>query len=223
MAIKRRIQVAPSLLAADLARAGEEVNAVHQAGADILHVDVMDGHFAPNLSFGPDTVHWLNKACEIPIGTHLMVTDPRQFIKPFAEAGSDELFFHIEIEDDHLELARMIRDMGLRAGVTLEMPTPPEAVRSLVGEVDALLVMTVRCGYTGQSFHPEASQKIPALRQMFGEEVDILVDGGVGVDNVTQLAEMGANVFVAGKSIFWADDVAAAVSELRAGGEAAFQ
>ncbi|MFW6159451.1 MAG: ribulose-phosphate 3-epimerase, partial [Planctomycetota bacterium] len=190
MAVRRRIQVAPSLLAADLARAGDEVNAVHAAGADVLHVDVMDGHFAPNLSFGPAIVESLHRACDIPMATHLMVTDPRRFIEPFAEAGSADLFFHVEIDDDHVALARMIRDLGVRPGVTLEMETPAEAAGPLVGEVGVILVMTVRCGYTGQSFHPEAAEKIPALRRMFGEDVDIAVDGGVGVDNATQLAEM---------------------------------
>jgi len=217
---ERQIKIAPSLLAADLARAGEEVNRVHRAGADLLHIDVMDGHFAPNLTFGPCVVESLNKVCDIPLSTHLMVTDPAMFIGPYAEAGSDDLFFHIEIEADHVALAREIRALGVRPGVTLEMDTPAEKVAPLVGEVGILLVMTVQCGYTGQTFSPGPVQKIPALREMFGEEVDIAVDGGVSVETAGMLAAAGANVFVAGKAVFWADDPARAIRELRSAGQA---
>jgi ribulose-phosphate 3-epimerase len=218
---RRAIQIAPSLLAADLARAGERVRAVQQAGADVLHVDVMDGHFAPNLTFGPSIVASLDKACDIPIASHLMVTDPGHFAKPFIEAGSDELFFHIELDLDHAALAGRVRDLGARPGLAIEMETPPERLAGLAGEIDLLLVMTVKCGYTGQSFRPEAAEKIPALREMFGDDADIAVDGGVGLDNVGSLTAAGANVFVAGKAVFWADDPAEAIAGLRAAGEAA--
>jgi ribulose-phosphate 3-epimerase len=216
------IKIAPSLLAADLTRAGEEVNAVHAVGADVLHVDVMDGHFAPNLSFGPCVVEALDKACDIPMSVHLMVTDPAMFVEPYAEAGADDLLFHIELDLDYAALAGRIRDLGVRPGVAVEMDTPAERLGPVVGEIGIILVMTVKCGYTGQSFHPEPVRKIPALRQMFGDEVDIAVDGGVGVDNARMLAEAGANVLVAGKSIFWAEDRLRGVEDLRSAAEAAF-
>lgn len=218
----RHIKIWPSLLAADLSRAGAEVNRAHQAGADMLHVDVMDAHFAPNLSFGPCIVASLDKACDIPISTHLMTTDPEMLAEPFIKAGTDDLLFHIELDLDHVALARKIRDLGARPGVAVEMPTPAGALEPLVGEIDVILVMTVRCGYTGQAFNAEPAAKIPALREMFGAEVDIAVDGGVGVENAAMLAEAGANVFVAGKSVFWADDMLKAIRDLRAAGEAAF-
>ncbi len=214
------VLIAPSLLAADLARAGDEVNAVATAGADMLHVDVMDGHFAPNLTFGPCVVAALDKVCDLPMSTHLMLTDPAKFIQPYAEAGADDLFFHPETDGDHRELARQIADLGVRPGVAIEMQTPAEAVAHLVGHVGIILVMTVRCGYTGQTFNAEPVAKIPELRRMFGDEVDIAVDGGVGPDNAAMLVEAGANVLVAGKGVFWADDRAQAIQELRSAGQA---
>lgn len=217
-----RIKIAPSLLAADLARAGEHVARAYELGADMLHIDVMDGHFAPNLTFGPAIVAALDRACDIPLSVHLMVTDPAQFIAPFAEAGADDLFFHIEVEADHVKLAREIKALGVRPGLSVEMDTPAERVAGLVGEVGILLVMTVKCGHTGQEFNAGPVKEIPALREMFGAEVDIAVDGGVSVENAAMLAEAGANVFVAGKSVFWADDMAKAIEDLRAAGEAAF-
>jgi len=220
-AATRAIKIAPSLLAADLARAAEQANAAHEAGADELHVDVMDGHFAPNLTFGPAIVASLDKACGILIATHLMVTDPEMFAEPFIEAGSDDLIFHAELDIDHVRLARKIRSLGARPGIALEMDTPAESAAKLVGEIDVILVMTVKCGRTGQKFSPGPAGKIPKLREMFGSEVDIAVDGGVSVDNAGMLAGAGANVFIAGKAIFWADDPAEAIAQLRAAGEAA--
>jgi ribulose-phosphate 3-epimerase len=216
----RPVLIAPSLLAADLARAGDEMNAVSEAGADMLHVDVMDGHFAPNLTFGPSLVASLDKACDLPMSTHLMVNDPGKLIEPFAEAGSDDLFFHPEVDGDHVDLARRIADLGVRPGAAIEIDTQPETIKHLVGHVGILLVMTVRCGYTGQTFNAGPVEKIPELRRMFGDEVDIAVDGGVGLDNAAMLVEAGANVLIAGKGVFWAEDRTQAVSELRAAGQA---
>lgn len=219
---ERKIKIAPSLLAADLARAGEQVNEVTDAGADMLHVDVMDGHFAPNLTFGPAIVAALHEVCRLPMSVHLMTTNPENQVKPFAEAGAADLLFHVEVEGNLVALARGIGRLGVRPGVTLEKKTPAARVAALVGEVGIILVMTVNCGYTGQKFDPEPVGKIVELRKMFGDDVDIAVDGGVGIDNAAMLASAGANVLVAGKAIFWADDPARAISDLRAAGENAF-
>jgi ribulose-phosphate 3-epimerase len=215
------VKIAPSLLAADLARAGAEAERVREAGADCLHVDVLDGHFAPNLSFGPCVVEAINKASDIPLFVHLMVTDPEMFARPYVEAGADDLLFHAELDLDGVALARRIRELGARPGVALEMDTPPETAEHLVGEIGIILVMTVKCGHTGQKFNPEPVAKIPVLRRMFGPDVDIAVDGGVGLDNAADLVAAGANVLVAGKAIFWADDPGEAIAQLRAAGESA--
>ena len=217
----RDIKIAPSLLAADLARVAEEVAAVQTAGADVIHIDVMDAHFAPNLTFGPSIVASLDKVCDLPIGTHLMVNDPGHFAKPFIEAGSDEIFFHIELDIDHAALAGEIRQLGARPGIALEVDTPAESIAALAGKIDLALVMTVKCGYTGQTFNSEPVKKIPALRQMLGEQADIAVDGGVSAENAAMLAEAGANVFVAGKAVFWADDKADAIGRIRAAAQGA--
>ena len=218
--MSRRIKIAPSLLAADLAHIGEQMSRVYADGADMVHVDVMDGHFAPNLTFGPAIVAALDRCCEIPISTHLMVTSPEEFIEPFIEAGSNDLFFHIETPGDHIKLARRIKGLGARPGVVLEMDTPAERVAHLAGEIGILLVMTVRCGYTGQKFHPGPIEKIPALRETFGDEVDIAVDGGVSVENAGAIGAAGANVLVAGKGVFWTNDPAKAMQDLRSACEA---
>jgi len=218
----RRIRIAPSLLAADLARAGDEARRVQAAGADLLHLDLLDGHFAPNLTFGPAFVAAVHKACDIPMSAHLMLTNPERFVGPLAEAGVGELLFHPEGDINPRELARTIRDLGARPGVALTMQTPPEQLSGLEGDIDAILVMTVKCGHTGQTFHPAPTRKIPALREMFGEDIDIAVDGGVSPENAEMLAALGANVFVAGKGIFWTDDPARAIRDIRAAAEAAF-
>ena len=216
---ERKIKIAPSLLAADLARAGEQVNEVMTAGADMLHVDVMDGHFAPNLTFGPAIVSALHKVCRLPMSVHLMTTNPEDHVKAFAEAGAADLLFHVEVEGDLVALARRIGRLNVRPGVTLEKKTPAASVAGLAGEVGIILVMTVNCGYTGQQFDPEPVGKVVELRKMFGDDVDIAVDGGVSVGNAAMLASAGANVLVAGKAVFWADDPARAIGDLRAAGE----
>ena len=215
----RKIKIAPSLLAADLTRIGEQVTLVQSAGADIIHMDIMDGHFVPNLTFGPAIVDAVNRFSDIRIATHLMVTNPEHFIKPFADAGSDILYFHAEIHADLRVLARQIRALGVKAGITLEVHTPAEHIVQLTGEIDDILVMTVPIGYSGQEFRPGPLRKIPKLRQIFGEEIDIAVDGGIDASNAAEAVQSGANVLVGGKGIFGTGDPAAAIRQIRAAAE----
>jgi len=217
----RKIKIAPSLLAADLARIGEQVALIESGGAEFIHLDVMDGHFAPNLTFGPAICAGIDKFSKIQIASHLMVTNPEQFIKPFADAGSDVIYFHAELDADLRALAQSIRSLGIKAGITLKTETPADVIAHLVGEIDDILVMTVPIGYSGQEFMAEPVRKIPELRKMFGEEIDIAVDGGIDMNTVRQVVEAGANVLIAGKGVFGERDPAAAVRQLRAAAERA--
>lgn len=207
--------IAPSILACDLSRLGEELREVEDAGADWHHVDIMDGHFVPNLTFGPDICKVVKTVGSLFTDVHLMVTDPQNFVEPFIEAGADMVTFHIEVEYDARALLRRIHDLGARAGLVVRPKTPVASVFPYLADVEMVLVMTVEPGYTGQAFMGDCVAKVSELRREAGESLDIQVDGGINEGTAALAAAGGANVIVAGASVYRSGDVAAAIRAIR--------
>ena len=214
------MKIAPSLLSADFAALGEAIARVEAAGADLLHVDVMDGHFVPNLSIGPPVIESVRKRTRLPLDVHLMIEEPERWVETYMKAGADYVTVHAEA-CAHLERAlAMIREAGARAGVALNPSTPPEVLQYVLDDLDLVLVMSVNPGFGGQSFIPTAYEKIRRLRAMLaGRPTLISVDGGVKTDNAGLLAQAGADVLVAGSAIFGAPDPGAALGALRSASE----
>jgi ribulose-phosphate 3-epimerase len=216
----RPIRIAPSLLAADFARLGEEVRAIEAAGADWLHLDIMDGHFVPNISFGPGLVKALRKHAGLPFDVHLMIAPADPYLAAFAEAGADLISLHPEAGPHLHRSLQTIRALGKKAGVVLNPGTPLAAVETVLELCDLVLVMSVNPGFGGQSFIRSQLAKIAALRAMIeatGRDIALQVDGGVTAETARDCIEAGADVLVAGTAVFGARDYAAAIAGLRGG------
>ncbi|MCD5401998.1 ribulose-phosphate 3-epimerase [candidate division NPL-UPA2 bacterium] len=213
------IKIAPSLLAADFSRLGEEIREIEEAGADLLHIDVMDGHFVPNITIGVPVVASLKGLTRLPLDVHLMIDNPRQFVEPFARAGADIITFHIEVTSEPKEIIKAIRGYGVKAGLVLNPPTPLSKVEPVLNGLDMVLLMTVNPGFGGQEFIPEVIPKIRELRKIREERklhLDIEVDGGINSETARQVISAGANVLVAGMAIFAERDRKSSLRALRA-------
>ena len=208
------IEVRPSVLSADFARLGEQVRAVEEAGAAGLHVDVMDGHFVPNLTLGVPIVESLARVARTPLDVHVMITDPLKFAPSFVRAGAATYTFHVEAPDYPAGVSRVVRQAGARVGIALNPDTPVERVAPYLELVDLVLVMSVFPGFGGQRFLAATMEKVRRLRRDYRFAGDIEVDGGIDADTVVEAARAGANVFVAGSAVFGAPDPAEAVRTL---------
>ena len=212
------IKIAPSILSADYASLRDEAERVRLAGADLLHVDVMDGHFVPNITIGPAVVKSLNKATELPLDCHLMITDPLDYVEAFAKAGADLISFHVESHSDVAATIAKIKSAGALPALVLKPGTPAEAVEPYLTDLALVLVMTVEPGFGGQSFMVDMLPKIRAIRAM-ADKVNpgllLQVDGGIVPETAKLCVEAGADVLVSGSYLFGAEDVAAAVASLR--------
>jgi len=213
-----QVKIAPSILAADFARLGEEVRTVEAAGADLIHVDVMDGHFVPNLSMGPVVVEALRRVTRLPLDVHLMIEDPAKYMGAFIEAGAHHITFHVETVEEPAALAADLHARGLGAGLSLNPETPVDRVLDLIPHFDMILVMTVHPGFGGQSFLGENLEKARRIREResrSGLRLDVEVDGGIDTRTVSLARSAGCNVFVAGNSIFRSSDPKEALRALR--------
>jgi ribulose-phosphate 3-epimerase len=212
------VKIAPSILSADFSRLGDEIKAVEDAGADWIHVDVMDGNFVPNITIGPPVIESIRKVTKLPLDVHLMIEHADRYVKSFAEAGADLLTVHVEACPHLNRTLQAIRELDVRAGVVLNPATPLSSLEEVLHEIDMVLLMSVNPGFSGQSFIPSMLDKISNLRDImshYENEIEMQVDGGVRVDNAGKIKEAGASVLVAGSAIFNSKDYKKTIQQLR--------
>ena len=215
----RAYKIAPSILSADFARLGEEVRSIEGAGADLIHFDVMDGHFVPNLSFGIPVLESVRKTTTLPLDVHLMIDDPERYLEQFVRAGANSISVHAEVCKDLPAIASRMRELGIRASVAINPETQPAKILDAAAHLDMILVMSVHPGFGGQGFIPESISKVSEIcaeLKRRGLDVDVEIDGGIKVENIAQVAGAGANVFVSGSGIFGHRDYAEIISRMRA-------
>ena len=211
-------RIAPSILSADFAALGAAIAAAERGGADLIHVDVMDGHFVPNITIGPPVVKSIKRVATVPLDVHLMITDPDKYAEAFVEAGADMLSVHVEVLPHLHRTIAFIKSLGVKAGVVLNPSTPVVAIEEIAGDVDFVLVMSVNPGFGGQTFSPRSEQKVRAVRALLdraGNAAPIEIDGGIDLSNIARLVEVGVDIFVAGSAIFHAPDPTAATRALK--------
>ena len=211
-------KIAPSILSADFSRLGDEIRAVEAAGADYIHIDVMDGHFVPNITIGPLIVEAARRVTSLPLDVHLMIEAPDLYIPDFAAAGADIIVIHAETVNHLHRTVQLIKSLGKKAGVSLNPATPLNVLDYVIADLDLVLLMTVNPGFGGQSFIEACLPKIQALRAMLdrrGGEAELEVDGGVKASNIARIAHAGADVFVAGSAVFGSPDYAATIAEMK--------
>ncbi|MFJ7950481.1 ribulose-phosphate 3-epimerase [Lysinibacillus sp. NPDC096418] len=220
------IKIAPSILAADFAKLGQEVKEVEQAGAKLIHIDVMDGHFVPNISFGSIVLDAIRPLTDLPLDVHLMIENPDQYIEQFAKAGADYITVHVEACRHLHRTIQLIRSYGVKPGVVLNPHTPIESIQHILEDIDMVLFMTVNPGFGGQKFIHSVVPKVEALSTIIKERglnIDIEIDGGINAETIVPCAKAGATIFVAGSAIYSKEDRTAALQEILAAGEAAIQ
>jgi len=211
-------KIAPSILSADFTRLGEEIKAVDEAGADYIHIDVMDGHFVPNITIGPMIVEAAKRVTELPLDVHLMIANPDDYIEAFADAGADFISVHVETLHHLHRTIQAIGKSGAKPAVVLNPATPLQTIEYILDDLEMVLLMTVNPGFGGQSFIPEVVPKIKRLKEMIADrnlKTDIEVDGGIGPETIHAVSSAGANVFVAGSAIFGSDDYAKTIRLMR--------
>ncbi len=213
------IKLAPSILSADFARLGQQIDEVARAGADYVHVDVMDGHFVPNITIGAPVVASIRRATTLPLDVHLMIEHPERYVSQFAQAGADIVTVHAEASAHLHATIRLIKELGAKAGVSLNPPTPLAVIEEFLPHVDLVLIMSVNPGFGGQSFMPETLPKIANMRRLLKNRelhAELEVDGGINADNASDIVEAGADILVAGNSIFGAQEgIGEAIRRLR--------
>jgi ribulose-phosphate 3-epimerase len=209
------IEVVPSVLSADFARLADEIDVVTSAGVRVVHLDVMDGHFVPNITIGPPVIAKLRKVSNLVFDAHLMISEPERYAESFVEAGADHITFHIEVAEDPPKLIDKLHKLGCSAGLCLNPETPVDSIRDFAPLCDMVLVMTVHPGFGGQEFMPEAAKKVAQVRKIVGPSVRVEVDGGIDPETTPIVVSYGADTLVAGNAIFGQTDRIAAINAIR--------